>query len=210
MSWHPIPTQASSGVVCTVTKTTVLLTIPDVVRQQAGWSEAPVLQAYGGAEEHAGWLRIDELPEGVPLSANERGELVLTVPRSVAPEASPGKNMLVLSRLVLGGLEIKLPMRRTDPSIPTLVASVAEPAGKNPPALVTALPAPAPKVATVHNIATPAEYQDLVRQAIARDIEIIFLSDGSVTIDRRKYPISELKSRVGRLMAAEKRGEVAV
>lgn len=195
MPWTPLPLGAAPDVTLTTAKKRVVLALAAAAVRRLGWSEAePNLAASLGDHDNAGWLRLTLDEDGATPETDERGRLVLTLPRSALPDLQDCRAAPLSWRGAdAGGIDVRLPT----------VAARARPAAK-PRLAVNNAVARASKddeevvdeAAGVTVIAPPELYAGLHREAWAHGVELHFLSDGNVVVNGRVRDVEDVESLV--------------
>lgn len=180
MSFSPLSLGAAPDVLITTTKKLVTIRLGPAAVRRLGWSEdEPNVTAALGEGDDAGWLRIALDEDGVTPESVD-GQLVLTLPRSMLPDLQDCRSAPIASR---GALDVRLPTiaagaaRRT---APRLAAVGGKPTIDD----------------TLDVIAVPDLYQAMHESAWANGVELMFLSDGSVSVNGKMMPADDVENVV--------------
>lgn len=182
MTWTPLPLGPAVDVVASTTKKRVTLTLGPAAARRLGWSEdEPNVNAALGDGEHAGWLRITLDEDGTTAEPDQDGRLVLTLPRSALPDLADCRASPLTCRLLDGAVEVRLP---------TVAGS------RRPAARVAVDNTRATDEPTLDVISVPALYQNLHSTAWQNGVELVFLSDGNVSVNGKISSIDEVETIV--------------
>jgi hypothetical protein len=192
MTWTPLPLGPAIDIIITTSKRNVVISIGPAAARRLGWDEdeSPNVGAYLGDADHAGWLRIALDEDGVSPEQVE-GRLLLTLPRSALPDLQDCRGAPLTWKPDDGAILVRLPTVAVASSrpIPRLAAVGGKP---------TEAPEP-----TLDVIAVPALYQGLHASAWANGVELMFLSDGNVSVNGKITPADDVEAIVR--AAVEKR-----
>jgi hypothetical protein len=171
MSFTPLPLGPSVDVLFTTSKRNVVVSIGPVAARRLGWDEdeSPNVGAYLGDGDDAGWLRIALDEDGVSPERVE-GRLLLTLPRSALPDLQDCRGAPLTWKPDDGAaILVRLP-----------TVAVAQRHGPRLAAVGGKTQAPEPSLEV---IAVPDLYQALHASAWANGVELMFLSDGNVSVN---------------------------
>jgi hypothetical protein len=195
VTWTPINLAPDGGVLATVTKTQVILSLAPSILRQLGLSEdEPNVSLALGDGENAGWLRIVLDEEGMTPDSNGEGALI-SLPRSMLPDLQPCRRSPLNWRKADLAVEVRLPT----------VAAVA--ANRRPsPRLAAVGGRPVDDVPKVEAAAPPELYQQLHADAWRVGVELTFLTDGTCAVSGQIMSIEEMEPLVlARIKAAGSR-----
>lgn len=185
MTWTPLPLGSALDVVATITKRRVVLALGPIAIRRLGWSpDEPNVSAALGDGENAGWLRITLDEEGVSAEPDQDGRLLLVLPRSTLPDLADGRGVPLTCRLLEGAVEVRLPtvgaatLRHT----PRIVAENGRPV--------------LPPVESIDVIGVPDLYAGLHANAWANGVELMFLSNGDVSVNGKVGSIDDVEALV--------------
>ncbi len=197
MTFTPLQLGTAPDVLATITKKRVLLAFSGTAICRLGWSdEEPNVAVALGDGEDAGWLRVILDEDGITPETVE-GRLVLTLPRSTLPDLTECRaSPLTWRPAPEAGIDVRLPtvapigLRR-----PKLAVDNAK--GKR------GGSEPEDGSLTIDVISVPDLYSGLHSTAWANGVELMFLSDGSVSVNGRVSSIDDVEGLVS--AAVEKR-----
>jgi len=174
MTWTPLPLGPAVDVTLTTSKKNVVVSLGPAAARRLGWDEdeQPNVGAYLGDGEDAGWLRIALDEDGVSPEIID-GRLLLTLPRSALPDLQDCRSSPLNWKADDGAaILVRLPT----------VAVASRPGPRL--AAVNGRQAPAAEPA-LDVIAVPDLYAALHASAWANGVELMFLSDGNVSVNGR-------------------------
>ncbi len=185
MSFTPLPLGPAIDVLFTTSKRNVVVSLGPVAQRRLGWDEeeSPNVGAYLGDGQDAGWLRIALDEDGVsPEQAD--GRILLTLPRSALPDLQDCRGAPLVWKPDDGAaILVRLPTIAASRPAPRLAAVDGKRAA--------AEPEPSLDV-----IAVPDLYQALHASAWANGVELMFLSDGNVSVNGRITPADDVEAIV--------------
>ena len=185
MTWTPLPLGPAVDVLFTTSKKNVVVSLGPVAARRLGWDEdeSPNVGAYLGDGENAGWLRIALDEDGVSPEVVD-GHLLLTLPRSALPDLADCRAAPLTWKPDDGALLVRLPTvaSATQRPSPRLAAVGGRPAEPVEPSLDI--------------IAVPDLYQALHASAWANGVELMFLSDGNVSVNGKITPADDVEGIV--------------
>ena len=187
MTWTPLPLGPAVDVTLTTSKKNVVVSLGPAAARRLGWDEdeQPNVGAFLGDGEDAGWLRIQLYDDGVSPEVVD-GRLLLTLPRSVLPDLQDCRGAPLTWKADDTALLVRLP---------TVAAASARPGPRL--ASVGGKPLSVEAVApTLDVIAVPALYAGLHASAWANGVELMFLSDGNVSVNGKITPADDVEGIV--------------
>ena len=182
MTWTPLPLGPAIDVTITTSKRNVVVSLGPLAARRLGYDEdeSPNVGAYLGDGQDIGWLRIALDEDGVSPEIVE-GRLLLTLPRSALPDLQDCRGAPLTWKPDDGAILVRLP---------TVAA-----AARSAPRLASVSGRPAePVEPTLDVIAVPQLYTTLHASAWANGVELMFLSDGNVSVNGRMMPADDVEA----------------
>lgn len=179
MSWTRLPLADDRGVLVSVTKRIVRLTLLEAPLAALRCALNDRLAIDLGDGENAGWVRITVDDNGTEGEASS-GRLVLSIPRSTLPDLTEARTAPLVWRAVEDAIEVRLPTIGAARPRPTLRPVADEPV----------------------RIAVPTQFTDLHDRVWSSGGDLVFLSNGTCVLNGRVVELGELETEARRALEA--------